>query len=432
MQAVESAIKQVTEDMPRISCQDGSILRNHQEGYAHTDGRKITRSPAVIGSHQTPLSHIAAGMALPSGGGVYRVSGDKESNFNKVFADDVPAYAGFLSRAVELEWIDAEDVAQVITLHEVGSEAQASACVALVNNILTDVEKRATESSGFSGDQYCSANSWAYSFSILKNSIIDELKEMDFPDDDLCPGIKLSLTLAGVCTYGFDFSELSSFVRSAVIELLGYCSQISCHALVSELLTSEAHLWLIHGELGEILSNLEYDELADLLTMKDEQLIKRMSDLEYSDELDCQGIKETIESIIAALDTVKYVKCISRANVQCLVEALDSNDESPGWLIDLTKTLANYCNFQVAEKNSFSDFGSIPPSFLRPISIGIDGEEDVMEQIHFHSMNDSSASVLSVAINSETVDVLANIILGEKIISLLDESLLREIEKRSM
>lgn len=372
----------------------------------------------------TPITHLVAGMRLPISKAVQQRYGVGEHSVDTSFLESAGTIYEFFVYALDNGWASNEEIDQAITSGENGSPMQSSACFDLVNTCLGRLGEsvcRRTQpffeelySRGFEQPE---SGGFEIHFGIGVGDTGDMFSISQTP--------RLRAQECGLTVMTHDLSRFSSPLKQQITQFVSFCSCLSHHATTIDMLRDDFLQWMSVGEID--LTDSLKQRVLDSLHDEDEldQVLKTELGEDYLDNsfVSAEGISDYVVSLKLADEMANTLLPLSRDNVCTFLQQIKNDEATPSWLIEATTLMLNTVHWDLDMDIVAVSEGHVPFSYMMPFGFNLPCEQMVFEMLHETSMNGEELSTLSVDLNADTVRVLANLDIGEKLLLFADHQL---------
>lgn len=396
--------------------------RGTRTGQPGASPRQPSRSRAAAVA--IPITHLVAGMRLPISKSVQQRYGVGEHSVDTSFLESSGTIYEFFVYALNYGWASNEEVDQAIMAGENGSPMQSSACFDLVNTCLERLgESVCTRTKPFFDELYSRGFEQPESggFEILFGIGVGNTGDMF----SVSQTPRLRAQECGLSVMTHDLSRFSSPLKQQITQFVHFCSCLSHHATTIGMLRDDSIQWMSVGEID--LTDSLKQRVLDAMHDEDEldQILKYELGEDYLENsfVSAEGISDYVFSLKLANEMASTLLPLSRDNVCTFLLQIEADEAAPSWLIQATTLMLNTVHWDLDMDAVAVSEGYVPFSYMMPFGFNLPCEQMVFEMLHETSMNGEELSTLSVDLNEDTVRILANLDIGEKLLLFADQQL---------
>lgn len=377
--------------------------------------------PAAVA---TPITHLAAGMRLPISKSVQKRYGVGEHSVDTSFLESAGTLYEFFVYALETGLASADEIDRAIVTGENGSPEQSSAFFALLNACLERIGERVStrtsslvnqlSSHGFSPDE---SGGFEIEFCIGAGDAGDYFNVSQTP--------RLRANEWGLTVLVHDLSRFDPTTKRLIIQFIHFCGCLSHHATTIDMIRDDFLQWMSVGEI-DLTDSLKQKVVAAMHdTDQLDQALKSELGEDYLDNsfVSPEGIADYVLSLQMADEMAESLLPLSQENVSAFLLELKNSASTPRWLIEATSLMLSNVEWDLDMDAVVFSEGHVPFSYMMPVGLNLPGEQMMFEMLHETSMNGEEQSSLSVELNTETVRILANLDIGEKLLLFADHQL---------
>ncbi len=396
--------------------------RGSRTGQSGSSPRQAARSrPAPVA---TPITHLVAGMRLPISKTVQQRYGVGEHSVDTAFLESASTLYEFFVYALENGLASAEEIDQAIAVGENGSPTQSAACFNLVNTCLERLGEFVGSQTKPLVDELCSrgfdpeeSGGFEIRFGVGAGDTGDPFCVSHTP--------RLRAHEYGLTVMIHDLSRFASPLKQQITQFIHFCSCLSHHATTIEMLRDDFLEWMAVGEL-ELSDTLKQRVLYAMDNKEDlDQVLQTELGEDYLENsfVSPEGVGDYVLSLKLAEEMAEPLLPLSRENVSAFLRELKASKATPSWLIEATALMLRTAHWDLDMDRAVISEGHVPFSYMMPFGFNLPCEQMVFEMLHETSMNGEELSTLSVDLNADTVRVLANLDVGEKLLLFADHQL---------
>lgn len=363
-------------------------------------------------------------MRLPISKSVQQRYGVGEHSVDTSFLESAGTIYEVFVYALDNGLASNEEIGQAITTGENGSPMQSSACFDLVNTCLERLGESVSAQTKPFFDELCSrgfehaeSGDFEIHFGIGVGDTGDMFSVSQTP--------RLRAHECGLTVMVHDLSRFSSALKQQITQFIHFCSCLSHHATTIDMLRDDFLQWMSVGEID--LTDSLKQRVLDAMHDEDEldQVLKSELGEDYLENcfVSAEGISDYIFSLKLAEEMANTLLPLSRHNVCTFLHQVKTDEATPSWLIEATTLMLNTVHWDLDMDTVAVSEGHVPFSYMMPFGFNLPCEQMVFEMLHETSMNGEELSTLSIDLNANTVRVLANLDIGEKLLLFADHQL---------